>query len=98
MRETSFGKMQALLMSEEKAPRIEHLIFEKEGRPHRHNEFETFVVLSGEGLVIHGKNEVPVRPGSLVTIPPKALHWMKPANGQILEGFLWYHESELSQP
>ena len=95
MRETSFGKMQALLETDG-APIIEHLVFEKEGRPHRHNEFETFVVLKGEGLVIHGKNEVPVGPGSVVSIPPKALHWMKPANGQILEGFLWYHDSELS--
>ncbi len=72
-------------------PVIEHLIFEKEGRAHQHAEFESFFVLCGSGQVIYGDTTIEVSEGDLVTIPPRTLHRMIPAEYTIMEGFLWYH-------
>ena len=71
---------------------LEHLIFERNGRAHKHKEYESFFVTNGEGRVISGEKTFDVTVGSLVTIPPNTDHWMEVENNQILEGFLWYHE------
>lgn len=95
MRETSFGKMNVLFKENEK-PVIEHLIFEDEGRAHKHREYETFVTLSGTGKVYSGEHIFEVKPGSIVTIPPRTIHWMAPTPGTVLTGFLWYHLDDTS--
>lgn len=95
MKDTSFGKLD-ILLTENESPKIEHLIFEKEGRVHKHPEFESFFVLSGSGIVVKGKEHIRVSPGDLVSIPPKTNHWMIPDDGEKLTGFLWYHDSEIN--
>lgn len=77
-------------------PTIEYLVFEKEGRPHQHPDYESFFVFSGHGQVISGEQTFQVAPGSLVTIPPKTSHWMIPNEGESLVGFLWYHQHQLN--
>ena len=74
---------------------FQYLIFEKEGRPHKHKEYESFFVMSGSGEVISGDKKFQVKEGRLVTIPPNTSHWMVPATDQNLEGFLWYHNVAL---
>ncbi len=96
MKETSFGKMKVIL-EDNGNPKIEHLVFEKEGRPHRHTEYESFFVISGEGVVVNGKNKISVKPGDLTTIPPKTNHWMIPGGSEPLVGFIWYHEAEINR-
>lgn len=101
MAQTSFGTLDILLRGKQNGrtkPLIEHLVFESEGRAHKHNEFETFVVLSGEGRVFIDETFVSVRPGSCVSIKPGQKHWMEPNEGQKLEGFLWYHAEKLDFP
>lgn len=93
MRETSFGQLEVLL-EENNKPSIEYLIFEKAGRNHKHRDYETFVVLEGKGKVYSGDLIFDVTPGSMVTIPPKTLHWMEPEPDSILKGFLWYHSDD----
>jgi len=90
---TSFGTLDILL--KEKKPVIEYLIFEKTGRAHIHSEYETFVVLSGSGIVYSGDRKYKVLEGDVVTIPPETSHWMEPDKGVALKGFLWYHNKEL---
>ena len=97
MREVSFGKLD-ILLRKDKRPHIEYLLFEREGRKHIHKEYESFFVISGSGKVISGDVIYEVAEGSLVTIPPNTDHWMIPAEGQVLEGFLWYHAKELVIP
>ena len=94
MMDVSFGKL-GILLKKHGRPLIEHLIFEKEGRPHIHREFETFFVIAGCGKVRQEDRIQEVRPGSLVTIAPNTKHWMIPDTGETLEGFLWYHEKPL---
>lgn len=92
MRETSFGKMD-ILLKDKNRPKAEYLIFEKDGRKHKHLEYESFVVLSGFGKVYSGENVFEVQPGDIVTIPPKTPHWMEPLSEEPMKGLLWYHES-----
>ena len=96
MTKISFGSMSVLLAQKDE-PIIEHLVFEKEGRPHIHADFEYFFVLSGRGIVVVGKDRVDVKQGSLVKIPPKKKHWMIPEEGVTMEGFLWYSSEEISE-
>ncbi len=84
-----------IILEKSNRPLVEHLVFEKKGRAHKHREFESFYVISGKGQVVSGKDVYDVREGSLITIPPETFHWMIPLQGQLLEGFLWYHEKEL---
>lgn len=90
MRETSFGQLDILLKDEDK-PKVEHLTFSRSGRFHQHDYFESFTVLSGEGVVEYGEKSVTVKSGDTVTIPPKVPHRMIPNEGKYLEGLLWYH-------
>lgn len=89
---TSFGSIEHILKIENK-PVAEYLVFEKEGRKHKHLDYETFVVLSGEGQVVRDQEFIDVKEGDIVTIPPKTTHWMIPKQGQILTGILWYHNN-----
>lgn len=95
MKATSFGEKSVIVERDEK-PLVEHLKFKREGRSHKHLEFESFFVLSGKGTVYVGEKEIFVEEGSLVVIPPKTSHWMKPNSDSVLEGLLWYHEAPLS--
>ncbi len=90
MKQTSFGQMDQILTLNNQVT-SEYLVFEKEGRKHKHLEYESFVVLSGEGQVICGDQSYDVLPGDIVTIPPKTDHWMIPSKGKVLTGLLWYH-------
>jgi mannose-6-phosphate isomerase-like protein (cupin superfamily) len=90
MAKTSFGFMDIIHHIGNK-PSIELISFEREGRAHRHNEYESFFVFKGTGKVVSGEKIYNVSPGSLVEIPPQTDHWMIPDEGQVLEGFLWYH-------
>ena len=74
----------------------EYLRFEKNGRSHEHNEYESFFVLSGEGKIISGEKTHEVKKGDLVTIPPKTPHWMEPEGDSAMEGLLWYHDQPLN--
>ena len=93
MRETSFGFMDIILKRDKKIS-AEYLIFEKEGRSHKHPYYESFFVFEGNGFVIVGEDKIAVSPGSLVTIPPKTNHWMEPKDGP-MKGLLWYHNEAL---
>ncbi len=92
---TSFGEMEILLKDAGKL-KVEHLKFDSEGRPHKHQEFESFFVLKGSGKVYVGENIHLVKAGSLVVIPPSTSHWMKPDENVVMEGLLWYHNEALS--
>lgn len=94
LRKTSFGEMDHLLKLNGKIA-IEYLKFESGGRAHKHNEYESFYVLSGRGQVISGDQTYQVKKGDLVTIPPQTPHWMTPDGPTPLEGFIWYHEEPL---
>jgi mannose-6-phosphate isomerase-like protein (cupin superfamily) len=91
---TSFGDME-ILLKEGPKPRIEFLRFEKAGRPHRHNEYEYFFTTKGSGFVYVDEKPIAVTPGDLVKISPLSSHWMEPTTGTVLEGLLWYHETDL---
>ena len=93
---TSFGEMDIILKADGK-PQVEHLIFEREGRPHRHASFESFFVLKGTGKVYIDEEVFNVKPGSQVVIPPNSVHWMAPSENTFLEGLLWYHTCESSE-
>lgn len=93
MRETSFGFMDIILKRDKKIS-AEYLVFEKEGRSHKHPYFESFFVFEGFGQVVVGEESFNVEPGSLVTIPPNTQHWMIPKNGK-MTGLLWYHDQEI---
>lgn len=95
MKETSFGTMEVLL-HEDSQPKIESLVFLRAGRAHRHSSYESFVTTAGTGVVYCGDRVIPVQAGVIVTIPPNTLHWMEPSEGEVLKGFLWYHETEIS--
>jgi mannose-6-phosphate isomerase-like protein (cupin superfamily) len=95
MNKTSFGFMDIILKRDNKIA-AEYLIFEKEGRSHKHPRFESFFVLKGSGQVISGEKVHQVSPGSLVTIPPHTQHSMIPEQGN-LEGLLWYHEQPIKR-
>lgn len=94
MRETSFGHMDIILRRDKKIS-AEYLIFEKEGRSHKHPYFESFFVFEGCGQVVVGEKHIDVKPGSLVTIPPNTHHWMIPENDK-MTGLLWYHDQEIT--
>ncbi len=72
--------------------RAEYLIFEKQGRGHKHPEYESFTVLSGTGKVICGDKHYNVKTGDIVTIPPHTNHYMIPCEGSEMSGLLWYHK------
>jgi len=93
MKTTSFGHMQSLLSAQGEVV-AEHLIFEREGRFHHHDTYETFVTLKGHGAVCVDESIFEVGPGDRVTIPPGSQHKMIPHSLQEpLEGLLWYHET-----
>ena len=85
-----------ILLKDNGKPLVEHLKFTNEGRPHKHAEFESFFVLKGSGQVYVGEKVFEVVPGSQVLIPPGSNHWMKPNEGVLLEGLLWYHSDPLT--
>lgn len=92
MKQTSFGLMQSMHTPDGMVV-AEHLIFEREGRFHEHQLYETFVTLSGSGKVCVDDQIFEVGPGDRVTIPPGSEHKMIPdLNGTPLEGLLWYHQ------
>jgi mannose-6-phosphate isomerase-like protein (cupin superfamily) len=93
MRKTSFGHME-ILRKQGSKPQVEYLEFEVQGRPHKHAEFETFVVLEGTGQIMSGDTTFRVQPGDMVEIPPHTDHWMVPAPGKVLKGLLWYSDCE----
>ena len=95
MNKTSFGYMDIILKRDNKIT-AEYLIFEKEGRAHKHSAFESFFVLKGSGQVISGEKIHQVSPGSLITIPPNTKHWMIPEQ-ENLEGLLWYHDQPIKR-
>jgi mannose-6-phosphate isomerase-like protein (cupin superfamily) len=90
---TSFGKMSPILKIDNKII-TEYLIFEKEGRKHKHLEYESFTVLSGTGVVMVGDKTFKVEAGDTVTIPPNTDHWMIPHPETKLVGLLWYHQTK----
>ena len=92
---TSFGEME-ILAKEDERPHIEYLKFEREGRSHKHSAFESFFVLRGSGKVYVDENVFDVAPGSQVLIPPNSAHWMKPNEGSVMEGLLWYHSDPIT--
>lgn len=72
-RKTSFGVLETL--SQE--PLIERITFNKEGSPHRHDQFEYCYVLEGSGRIV-GANKEEVKKGDFCYVPPKTRHWMIP--------------------
>ena len=93
MRKTSFGFMDIILKRNKKIS-SEYLIFNQEGRPHKHPYFESFFVFDGIGQIVVGEKTIDVKAGSLVTIPPNTTHWMIPKDGE-MTGLLWYHDQEV---
>ena len=91
VKKTSFGTMETIL---EKDGKIisEHLVFEKSGRSHLHDEWEICHVIAGGGIIVNGKNEVKVEKGSICKIPPNTGHWMIPE--PYMEVLLVYSENE----
>ena len=77
IRTTSFGTIQTLL---EKNGKIiaEYLVFEKEGRGHSHDQWETCYITAGKGIIYSGEKEIKVAEGDVCKIPPHTNHWMKP--------------------
>ena len=92
-KETSFGYKKELFHLNEN-PTIEIITFLREGREHKHDVFETFVVLEGSGIVYSGEQSILVSVGDIITIPPNTIHWMEPEQGGTLSGFLWYHDTQ----
>lgn len=92
---TSFGELEILLKAGS-APMVEYLKFSKNGRPHQHEEFESFFTTKGSGVVVVGETRHAVKPGSLVVIAPNEPHWMEPSPNETLEGLLWYHKEKLN--
>ena len=76
-RKTSFGSMETLVEREGKII-SELMSFEKEGRSHVHEEWEICYVVSGEGIIVVGEEQVQVKKGSVCKIPPHTGHWMIP--------------------
>ena len=70
---TSFGSIE--ILSEN--PRIERMIFNKEGKSHKHDTYEFCYVLSGSGRVVGADKEDVIR-GDLCKVPPDTSHWMIP--------------------
>lgn len=95
MIKTSFGEMQVLLKMNN-APKVEYLKFLSKGRPHIHECWEYFFIITGFGSVVVGDRIVEVQSGDLITIPSGVLHWMEPKSGLILEGLLWYHDRSIN--
>lgn len=93
MGKTSFGSLQPIFKIDSKI-NIEYLIFEKEGRAHQHNEYESFFVTAGQGIIVNGEERVSVKPGDLVLVNPNTDHWMIPEGNTPLEGFLWHHQAK----
>ena len=54
---------------------------------HRHEQAETYYVLSGEGVVTLGGNDFPVRAGSSVFIPGSSEHGIRNTGAQTLRFF-----------
>jgi len=76
-RKTSFGTMEPLF---EKDGHIvsEVLIFEKEGRGHKHPLWEICYVTEGKGVIVNGDEREQVKKGSVCKIAPNTDHWMIP--------------------
>lgn len=89
-----FGERQSLLKQKGKVV-LEFLTFNKEGRDHSHQQYESCYVISGTGKIISGKKVHTVKAGSFVTIPPKTLHWMIPAKHNPLQIIILYHDKQL---
>lgn len=97
MNKTSFGTLE-ILKKQNNHILCEYLVFEKEGRGHKHKNHESFLVTKGEGEIFVEETSFKVSPGSLVTIPPNSSHWMKPTSpGSPLEGLLFYHDNPLKK-
>ena len=90
-RTTSFGSMETLLVKEGKII-SEYLIFEKSGRSHLHDEWETCHVIAGKGIIVNGEESVEVTQGSMCKIPPNTAHWMVP--NPYMEIVLVYSQKE----
>lgn len=80
---TSFGLLETLV---EKSGNVvaELATFNKNGRPHIHDQYEICHVLSGSGKIIqlvNGSRIVSdVTVGDMVTIPSHVSHWMEVEN------------------
>lgn len=94
MAKTSFGEMEIILKQNGKIS-AEFLTFTNPGRPHKHPQYESFFVFSGEGKIHSGEEIYQVSEGSLVTINPNTSHYMIPEGG-VMTGLLWYHDSPLN--
>lgn len=73
----SFGTIEILLEKEGKVV-TELLKFNKEGRGHKHKQWEICYVLNGKGIIVNGNEKVAVKKGDVCKIPPEANHWMIP--------------------
>lgn len=80
-RNTSFGSLETLV--EKNGHLVAELAtFNKNGRPHTHDETEVCYVTSGTGSIIqilpNGERKVSeVKAGDVVNIPPNTSHWME---------------------
>ena len=72
-KKTSFGSIEIL----SDIPRIERMIFNKEGKSHKHDTYEYCYVLSGSGRVV-GADKEEVTEGDFCKISPHTPHWMIP--------------------
>ncbi|MDD0851733.1 cupin domain-containing protein [Halobacteriovorax sp. GB3] len=89
MKDTSFGRMRTLDLNAD-LYKLEHLIFEREGRFHSHLEDEYVYVLSGQGVIETPKENMELLSGMIQKIPAKTAHRMIPESGKSLECLIWY--------
>jgi mannose-6-phosphate isomerase-like protein (cupin superfamily) len=68
-----------------------HLDAGQEMEGHTHPTEEIYFVHAGEGVVVVGQEEAPVRAGDVVSIPADSYHTMKnPSDGELLWFALWW--------
>ena len=70
------GEAQRILTGEDNDRLSVHVVHvSRDSRPHYHETLtETYVVLDGEGVIELDGEEVPLRPGTVVHIPPGVRH------------------------
>ncbi|MGH1467277.1 MAG: cupin domain-containing protein [Bdellovibrionales bacterium] len=87
MKRTSFGFKEEFLFENQ---RVEYLEFQKEGRPHRHDEVEVFKVLEGAGKLNIDNEEIDLLEGDVRSIPRNRSHYMEPLAGGRLKLLVFY--------
>ena len=76
-KETSFGSIDVLITKNNHII-SEYLIFEKEGRAHKHEEWEICYITEGKGEIVIVDKKINVKSGDVCKIPPNSSHWMIP--------------------